>query len=242
MKALTFTLPIAAQGAAQAASFDCRKAQLPVERRLCANPELSALDEAVAAAFRAAQQQSIDTDPLRLDQQRWLRQQRNPCADDACLARVQRERLAQLQGWQAAAPWPADAAGHYLMPRRIQVLDVERQQWVSSAAADCLSLQPRPDGRWQLAVELVQANAHTCTLEGAAERVGEALELRPAESVLPDRPCRLRLRFKAHSLVLEDPEGHCRAQFCGVRAGFEGVEFLRRERAPAGAARCGAGE
>jgi len=242
MRPALLTLLLAALGTAQAASFDCRKAQLPAERRICASPELGALDEAVAAAFRAAQKQSIDTDPLRLDQQRWLRSQRNACADDACLARVQRERLAQLQGWQADAAWPADAAGHYRMPRRIQVLDVERQQWVSGAAADCLSLQPQPDGRWQLALELVQANAHTCTLEGAAERVGHALELRPIESVLPEHPCLLRLRFKARSLVLEDPEGHCRAQFCGVRAGLEGVEFLRSERAPAGAARCGAGE
>jgi uncharacterized protein len=39
------------QGAAQAASFDCAKAQSKVEKIICADAELSKLDEDLATAY-----------------------------------------------------------------------------------------------------------------------------------------------------------------------------------------------
>ncbi|MCC4614470.1 lysozyme inhibitor LprI family protein [Xanthomonas campestris pv. asclepiadis] len=78
---------------AWAASFDCKQAGTAVEKRLCAVPALSNLDDQLDESYRAL----LDTTPRNAvagvrDQQRaWLRQ-RNACAQDAkpddCLQRT----------------------------------------------------------------------------------------------------------------------------------------------------------
>jgi uncharacterized protein len=51
---VTLTLAVIAGPALAAPSFDCTKATKPVEKAICADPELSALDADIAAAFKAA--------------------------------------------------------------------------------------------------------------------------------------------------------------------------------------------
>ncbi|WP_349655841.1 lysozyme inhibitor LprI family protein [Xanthomonas sp. 10-10] len=71
-------------GGAWAASFDCKQAGTPVEKRLCAVPALGALDEQLDASYQAL----VQTTPraavagVREQQRAWLRQ-RNACAQDA---------------------------------------------------------------------------------------------------------------------------------------------------------------
>lgn len=80
--------------AAAAQSFNCASAQLPVEKIICADADLSRADSALGTQFKAAMEESADaaTRATLLDAQRaWLRQ-RNACADAGCVARSYSER------------------------------------------------------------------------------------------------------------------------------------------------------
>ena len=60
--------------AVNAASFDCGKASTATEKAICADPELSALDEQVARTFLLAKTISSDRDDLIDWQKTWLQQ------------------------------------------------------------------------------------------------------------------------------------------------------------------------
>jgi uncharacterized protein len=60
--------------AAEAASFDCRKAATRIEKTICGDPELSRADERLAAAFAGATTASLSPITLRAEQAEWLRE------------------------------------------------------------------------------------------------------------------------------------------------------------------------
>ena len=86
---------------AQAAGFDCAKAVSPTERTICADPVLSAADDALSAAYRAAWAVDLDHVTLRDDQLRWLAQRDRTTE----LEPLYRRRIAALQ--QIAEQWRA---------------------------------------------------------------------------------------------------------------------------------------
>jgi len=91
---------------AQAASFDCDKASHPVEHAICANEELSELDDTLANIFEEAQYGIVKGDTALLDEQRgWLRQMRGDCqaAEDIklCVGESYEQRLKNL----TSIPW-----------------------------------------------------------------------------------------------------------------------------------------
>lgn len=85
-------------GTAQAASFDCEQARTPVEKLICADPQLEDLDVALSEAYAAAQKElpSAEAGRLRQEQLGWLRQTRNRCADAACLTQAYKTRINAL--------------------------------------------------------------------------------------------------------------------------------------------------
>ena len=92
--------------ASRAASYDCRSTALSaVEKRVCARPVLSVLDERLAAAYKAARAQ----DPAVVaDQRQWIATERNHCADNDCLYVAYTARLAVLRARMHACPVPED--------------------------------------------------------------------------------------------------------------------------------------
>jgi uncharacterized protein len=77
-------------------SFDCRKAGTIVENMICSSKELSTLDEQLAAAYRSLTLSSGDSEAVREQQRKWLREVRDKCESETCLEGVYRDRLAQL--------------------------------------------------------------------------------------------------------------------------------------------------
>lgn len=82
-----------------AASFDCNKAKAPIERSICSNPELSKLDEDLAAAYK----RSLETFPvkgfIRAWQREWLSKIRSTSCKTDCsseLIPLYRNRMDQL--------------------------------------------------------------------------------------------------------------------------------------------------
>lgn len=87
-------------GGAHAASFDCARAGNPTEAAICADPGLSALDSAMAAAY--AQRLALDPS-VRQIQRAWLADRNVGCGHDAsCLSKLMTAQLAWLRSGAAA--------------------------------------------------------------------------------------------------------------------------------------------
>ncbi|MCL1981197.1 MAG: lysozyme inhibitor LprI family protein, partial [Proteobacteria bacterium] len=131
-----FSLP------AQAAGFACAKASTAVEKMICADAELSKLDEEMAAVYKPINPRIADpeasmseiaaaykqmapyiADPVgyRMEQRDWLKV-RNACKDAGCVRQSYQTRLAALRMLaQGPKPcfrllerkWPQIQSGHY---------------------------------------------------------------------------------------------------------------------------------
>ena len=88
-------------GQAGAASFDCAKAGTALEKAICANPKLSALDDELAGAYRAALSRLGEPGAaiLRTGQRRWLKElgQRRGQSNGKFVDRDYEERIAELK-------------------------------------------------------------------------------------------------------------------------------------------------
>ncbi len=81
---------------ANSASFDCSKASSPLEKAICSNPNLSALDDQMAQAYKDARAKSSNQDQLKSDQITWIKGARQCASDSACIEKSYKERLATL--------------------------------------------------------------------------------------------------------------------------------------------------
>jgi uncharacterized protein len=94
---LFFFIALLVQSMALAASFDCAKASSRIEQKICANNELSALDDELAALYR----QALAASPVQADekaaQSKWLKEHRAQCRNDSCISRAYRERIRALK-------------------------------------------------------------------------------------------------------------------------------------------------
>lgn len=119
-------------------SFPCDKAQSRVEKAICADAELSELDEHLGRYYAAARQAVAGAAAcLTADQRQWLRTVRDRCVDGACLKAAYLARLSELDGLQPgvtaikAFPLPQGTTLTYIIP----------------AALDQVAAPPRPDAR-----------------------------------------------------------------------------------------------
>lgn len=80
----------------QAASFDCRKATTFVEKAICQNDILSALDDELSSAFNMAMTNSKNPKALKKQQLNWLKTKRNVCQTNTCLETAYQDRIAVL--------------------------------------------------------------------------------------------------------------------------------------------------
>lgn len=78
-----------------AASFDCKKAQTSVEKLICADVDLSKLDEDMAVAYTNSANVSGGATSTRQRQKQWLKE-RNVCVDAACLKNAYLSRIETL--------------------------------------------------------------------------------------------------------------------------------------------------
>ena len=117
---------------AAAAGFPCERAATNVERMICANPELSTLDEHLGRYYAAASMElGSGASCLRDDQRQWLRT-RNACHDGKCLRDVYVDRLAELDALQPGAT----------AIKQIELPAVPTLAWVIPAALDTIAAPP----------------------------------------------------------------------------------------------------
>lgn len=94
---------------AQAPAFDCRKASGEIEKQICADSELGALDRTLSVVYAAALRKARNEHPpmLKAEQRGWIKG-RNACwkaADQQqCVAQTYRLRIAELQARYRLVP------------------------------------------------------------------------------------------------------------------------------------------
>lgn len=142
----------------RAAGFDCGKAGTPLEKTICQDPALNALDEQLAAAYRDAGQRCPAAE-LKTEQQRWLKSERNVCRDAACLAPVYQKRLTELQTRQCGSQACAGLGQRLIGAWRLASEAGSFEEIAFTAGQNSNQgrfdtwLHSRPefiDGRWQL--------------------------------------------------------------------------------------------
>jgi uncharacterized protein len=87
---------------AQGASFDCAKASSFVEKAICADKQLSGMDDQLARLYKAARAASFSAATLEAEQKFWL-SSRDQCTDAACLKKAYADRIAALSGSSVAS-------------------------------------------------------------------------------------------------------------------------------------------
>lgn len=87
---LTF---IVASMHAQAASFDCNKADTKIEKTICSDNELSELDGILSSIYEQALDRSTDRQQVIKKQKEWLKGIRNTCQETECLTKVYKKRI-----------------------------------------------------------------------------------------------------------------------------------------------------
>jgi uncharacterized protein len=81
----------------QAASFDCGKVSLKIEKLICGDDELSKLDETLSKTYRQALARSGDDKPQVIAEQRqWLKITHMSCKDAVCLKELYVKRIHEL--------------------------------------------------------------------------------------------------------------------------------------------------
>ena len=121
---------------AGAASFDCTKAQSRIEKAICADQELSDLDEYLGRYYDAARSTLRESAScLAADQKQWLSAVRNKCGDAACLKKVYLERLSELHPLQPGAT----------SLRNVEVPAVPSLVWIIPPAADNVAAPRKPN-------------------------------------------------------------------------------------------------
>ena len=139
--------------ASRAASYDCHSTRLStVEKSICARPVLSALDERLAAAYKAARAQD---ESVVAEQRQWIATERNHCADNDCLFSAYTARLAALRARTHTCPVPEDKlVGSWINDDKggdvFDSIAFERDTAGGRAFESWLHQAPFASGAWEL--------------------------------------------------------------------------------------------
>jgi uncharacterized protein len=84
---LTILIVIGSISSVSAASFDCKRASTEIEKAICANPEMSALDEKMASSYQHLIKACNDSsNTIKANQIKWLKNTAENCATEVgCL-------------------------------------------------------------------------------------------------------------------------------------------------------------
>jgi uncharacterized protein YecT (DUF1311 family) len=234
-------LLLAVSAPAGAASFDCARAASAVEKRICATPRLSALDEELAATYAQARRLVADPAALKAAQQAWIRAERDKeddagAIEAAYLARIEEIRLepALKKALFARQAAPPSVPGRYseTEPLCLFVEEGHECQEGQGDVENYFDVKSGPGRALTVDSTLVFVNGHECSLKGQAEWVDGELRV-PA---LEDSRCVLVLRFAGNDVVPDDPGNLCKWALCGMRGGYANIR-LPRVTAPKGSGR-----
>ena len=120
-----------------AAGLDCSKAGTPVEKMICADAQLRAVDATMSEMF--GKLRSVDgSGAWTSDQRHWLRTVRDSCASVECLKSAYSARNGYLQGWIG---WPQQGKTGCSVPAPAATAQQCQQTLACAQNADYSSFQ-----------------------------------------------------------------------------------------------------
>lgn len=108
---LTAFIALALVPSARAATFDCTKALTHIEKTICSDKELSAMDDRLGRLYKDVLAHPSNAASVKTEQKAWLAL-RDQCANPDCLKKAYADRIAALSG-TSAPPAPGDVTGTY---------------------------------------------------------------------------------------------------------------------------------
>ena len=97
-----------------AASFDCSKATSWVEKAICADPQLSDLDEHLMVSYKKALSNTTNEASLKSAQRDWIKSVRNVCQKEDCLKEAYTSRLTELNHFVESSSKLPSISGEYV--------------------------------------------------------------------------------------------------------------------------------
>jgi uncharacterized protein len=143
-----------------AASFDCAKASNPYEKAVCANPNLSSLDDQLAAVYKDVRAKSSDPEGLKKNQIDWIKSTRQCASDVGCIEKAYKSRIASLGGASQPSQKASSTQAQVVAPS-------PPKQWVS---ADGLT-----EGQWIARCKRFESAKQSCAV---ADRPGKCMEIK----------------------------------------------------------------
>jgi uncharacterized protein YecT (DUF1311 family) len=96
-----------------APSFDCSKVSNGAERLICSNKELAHADVKLSQVYNVAFNASSDKETLRREQDAWRKNERDACADAACMLKAYQQRITQVSLPRQTVLSPVDVVRVY---------------------------------------------------------------------------------------------------------------------------------
>jgi len=81
----------------QAASFKCKYSTTTVEKTICSEKNLSALDDYLSITYKEALRNNSNKDKIKNLQRNWIKNKRNICKDDYCIRDAYISQIKKLQ-------------------------------------------------------------------------------------------------------------------------------------------------
>lgn len=163
-----------------AASFDCAKANIWVEKAICSNAKLSELDEAMAQQYKselATASDYEDSDAYKIitrnEQRQWLKFRRNTCKSEKCLIREYKERIGERDGSYAndlaRSELPTKQAfGGFYEDAKIAIYNPQTRAWdKAESVTNSISIHKVDNKPYASVIDgdLIFTNGHTCSID-----------------------------------------------------------------------------
>lgn len=218
---------IACSASVFAASFDCTKAATAVEKMICSDNELSALDSKLADTYRNGLRTAQRPEPIKDDQKAWLRMTRNRCSTVDCLQNAYKQRLQILTDITKTAPQsvPERILGDYKKTVPVCLVADNAQGYTCEGTAENrISLKPSSTFAVAVEISLIFFNAHTCEFSADGLWNGKTL-VATSREFADDKPCIVTLSFSGNAVTSKATDG-CQT-YCGARGTLDGITLTK---------------
>ncbi len=186
--------------ASYGASFNCAKAMTWIEKAICSDSQLSALDESLMTSYKKALSNASNENSIKMGQREWLKSVRNTCKDVDCLKQTYTSRITKLNELLAITPKYLSLSGEY-----------ERYYQGKPDDSSTITVRELADSQIHLEGNAVwvgnaeTGNVTSGILEGSFRLDGNKVHYTDGE----EDGCRLTITFSQNALTVDGDNLRC---------------------------------
>lgn len=224
-----------------AAGFDCKKATTAIEKEICADAEISVLDEQMTKKYRKlmGKLEPKEKAVLSGEQRYWLRYQRTePLHEEetgwAEGYRAKDENISRLVLKARYEKRNADMdlklkmidgsfrhilTGTYLVQNSYMMMPALDEEPIVIPVMDSLNIKMLPDRNLYLNIQTTGGNSRRCLLDGNAVKQQDGSFMYSGSDEPGEPPCKVHVAVKEKVIEITS-SGQCH-NFCGDGAGID---------------------